>query len=103
MREHNRMADSLRSLNPHWEDERLYQQARKIFTGQYQHIIYNEFLPRLLGLNAMNVYGMNLEPPTQYFTGNRKNFSNDIFSLRPNSKKTLIFSPHKKDTAKLSF
>ncbi|KAK7573452.1 hypothetical protein V9T40_010643 [Parthenolecanium corni] len=69
MREHNRMADSLRSLNPHWEDERLYQQARKIFTGQYQHIIYNEFLPRLLGLNAMNVYGMNLEPPTQYFTG----------------------------------
>lgn len=69
MREHNRLADSLRSLNPHWEDERLYQQARKIFIGQYQHIIYNEFLPRLLGPNTMNVYGLNLESLTHYFTG----------------------------------
>lgn len=72
MREHNRLADSLRSLNPHWEDERLYQQARKIFIGQYQHIIYNEFLPRILGPNAMSVYGLNLEPSAQYFTGKCK-------------------------------
>ncbi|XKL69519.1 hypothetical protein PGB90_007288 [Kerria lacca] len=69
MREHNRLADNLRHLNPHWEDERIFQQARKILVGKYQHILYNEFLPRILGSNAMNLYGLNLEKPNQYFTG----------------------------------
>ncbi len=69
MREHNRLADNLRNLNPHWDDERLYQQARKILNGAYQHVLYNEFLPRILGHTAMRLYGLNLESPNQYFTG----------------------------------
>lgn len=69
MREHNRLADSLRFINPQWDDERLYQQARRILIAEYQHIVYNEFLPRLLGHNAMNLYGLSLEAHTQYFKG----------------------------------
>lgn len=69
MREHNRLADGLRFLNPHWDDEHLYQEARRVLIAEYQHIVYNEFLPRILGHNAMNLYGISLEPTGQYYKG----------------------------------
>ena len=69
MREHNRVADGLRLVNPGWEDEHIYQQARKIVNAEYQHITYNEFLPRILGHTAMNLYGLTLESPGEYFKG----------------------------------
>jgi hypothetical protein len=71
MREHNRVADGLLSMNPTWEDERIYQEARKIVTAEYQHIAYNEFLPRILGHTAMNLYGLTLMPHGEYFKGKK--------------------------------
>lgn len=60
MREHNRIIDGLRRVNPHWEHEKLFEHARKIIIAQNQHITYNEFLPRILSLNAVGLYGLKL-------------------------------------------
>lgn len=58
MREHNRVAAALARLNPGWTDDRLYQEARRITVAEYQHIIYNEWLPIVIGKNLMTSYGL---------------------------------------------
>lgn len=58
MREHNRIASSFQRSHPDWDDERLYQEARRVTVAQYQHIVYNEWLPVILGNNFMRLYGL---------------------------------------------
>jgi len=59
LRLHNLLCDELKNINPLWEDEQLYQEAKKILTGMYQHVTYNEFLPILVGMLTIIYYYVN--------------------------------------------
>lgn len=56
VREHNRIARRYTELAPQMSDEQVYLRARKWVVGMMQAITYNEFLPAVLGDNAMRPY-----------------------------------------------
>ncbi len=47
VREHNRWCDLISIEHPEWDDERIYQKARKIVGAIIQSIVYEEWLPAL--------------------------------------------------------
>jgi hypothetical protein len=56
VREHNRKADEIKAAHPNWSDELVYQHARRWVTALIQHITYQEYLPTLLGPDAIPAY-----------------------------------------------
>lgn len=58
LRQHNFLATALSAINPQWNDEILYQEARRIVIAVVQHLTYNEFLPVLLGRPTLDTYGL---------------------------------------------
>ncbi|XP_036451125.1 eosinophil peroxidase-like isoform X1 [Colossoma macropomum] len=53
LREHNRLARALRLLNPRWSSETLYQEARKIVGAYHQIVVFRDYLPHIVGPDAM--------------------------------------------------
>lgn len=58
LRYHNDIATKLAELNSHWLDEKVFQETRKIVIAVYQHIIYSEYLPYLLGNDLMTLFDL---------------------------------------------
>ncbi|XP_058531652.1 lactoperoxidase [Ochotona princeps] len=68
LREHNRLAGELRALNPQWDGEKLYQEARKILGAFIQIITFRDYLPIVLGAEMQTWippyrgYNMSVDP-----------------------------------------
>jgi RHS repeat-associated protein len=56
VREHNRYADQYRQSHLFAGEEEIYQAARRWVSALLQHITYQEFLPTLVGPNALPTY-----------------------------------------------
>nr|XP_027196599.1 peroxidase-like [Dermatophagoides pteronyssinus] len=69
VRDHNRMAIELGRINPHWDDERIYQEARHIMAATVQHIAFNEWLPIVIGDNMMEQHNLKLVEEGGYWNG----------------------------------
>jgi len=68
VRQHNLIAKELAHINPHWNDETLFQETRHIVIAMIQHITYNEFLPMVLGKEVMTRHNLILGK-SGYFEG----------------------------------
>lgn len=69
VRAHNKMASELAHLNPHWDDEKLYQETRHIMAAIVQHTTISEYLPLLLGQEMIMRYNLTEAPHGQYWDG----------------------------------
>jgi peroxidase len=56
VRNHNRLASLLQKEHPTWSDEQLYQEARKLNIAAEEIITYSEWIPAVLGPNALPAY-----------------------------------------------
>lgn len=56
VREHNRIADRLRRAHPEATGDEIYRRSRRLVIAELQHITYSEFLPVLLGREALPRY-----------------------------------------------
>lgn len=65
VREHNRMAEILMDNNPTADADDVFETARRLLVGKIQYITYNEWLPALIGEDAIpdySGYDDNLNP-----------------------------------------
>jgi len=61
LRNHNLHALNLAKVNPLWSDEMLFQEAKRLNIAQYQHIIYEEYLPLIFGPTLSSYYNLNAD------------------------------------------
>lgn len=66
IREHNYQVDRLRDEHPYWSEDKLFDAAKIIVEAEYQNIVFNEYLPLLLGAenipNYNNGYDASVNP-----------------------------------------
>ncbi|NXU54274.1 PERT peroxidase, partial [Turnix velox] len=56
LREHNRLARALKRINSHWTSETVYQEARKIVGALHQIITLRDYVPKIIGPDAFDLY-----------------------------------------------
>src|SRR5207249_851823 len=87
--------------HPDWSDEQLYQEARRLVIGELQILTYTEWLPALLGPNALPAYTgykSNVDPAianefsTAMFRFAHSQLDNEIDRLNNNGTETAAGS-----------
>ena len=56
IREHNYQVDRLREDHPDWTEDEIFDAARVIVEAEYQNIVFNEYVPFLLGTDNIPEY-----------------------------------------------
>jgi hypothetical protein len=69
MREHNRIATELARINPQWNDERLFQETRRIVIALLQQTVYMEWLPTVIGWNTAGAFDLVPLTTGKYYGG----------------------------------
>lgn len=49
VKEHNRVARAFAALNPGWNSDKLYHEARRVVVAELQHITYKSWIQALTG------------------------------------------------------
>ncbi|MEA2855246.1 MAG: hypothetical protein QOE02_5276 [Rhodospirillaceae bacterium] len=84
VREHNHQVDQLHQEHPNWSGDKLYETAKAITTAEMVNITYSEFLPHLLGPDAIPAYhgyDASVNPTiTEEFEGAAYRFGHSIVS-----------------------
>ncbi|GIY55989.1 chorion peroxidase [Caerostris darwini] len=70
LREHNRLAEELGRINPFWDEERRFQETRRIVGAEMQAIVYKEYLPITLGTERMTFFKLWLSRGTTGYDEN---------------------------------
>lgn len=66
-RQHNRLAQALGQMNPHWTNNRIYHEARHIHIAMVQHILLTEYLPIILGSKSIKKFNLTEAPMGSYW------------------------------------
>ncbi len=61
MREHNRIAREIKKRNRSLKDEKIFQEARRIVIAEWQGIVYQEYVPIIIGNNQVKEFGLKLD------------------------------------------
>ena len=92
LNEHNRIAKHLKECLPEdfHEDDILYEETRKIVGAELQNIVYEEFLPLILGEDAMNTFNLKLSDATVYNPDQDPSIMNEFATVAYRFGHTLI-------------
>lgn len=69
VREHNRIAAQLAVLNKDWDDETLFYETRRIIIGILQHIVYDQYVPGVIGKEGSQTYEIVPTTDGSFYTG----------------------------------
>lgn len=58
IKEHNRLADRVKTARSQMSDQEIYQLVRKVMIGMWQHVVYNEYIPKYLPRRTIRNFGL---------------------------------------------